>query len=89
MKRTKLLFTMLIALILFSACAPKPIHIHSLNGWKIVYNDNDKLRELCGIWAIGCADWNTKTIYCTEWDFETCGHEMHHITNGRHSDWKF
>lgn len=28
-------------------------------------------------------DFQTHTIYCTKWDFENCGHELHHALLGR------
>ncbi len=28
-------------------------------------------------------DIETRTIYCVKWDFENCGHELHHALLGR------
>ncbi len=28
-------------------------------------------------------DFETHTIYCVKWDFENCGHELHHALLGR------
>ena len=28
-------------------------------------------------------DFETQTIYCIKWDFENCGHELHHALLGR------
>ena len=28
-------------------------------------------------------DFGTHTIYCVKWDFENCGHELHHAVLGR------
>ncbi len=28
-------------------------------------------------------DFETHTIYCNKWDFENCGHELHHALLGR------
>lgn len=28
-------------------------------------------------------DHETKTIYCQKWDFQNCGHELHHAVLGR------
>ncbi len=28
-------------------------------------------------------DFQTHTIYCVKWDFENCGHELHHALLGR------
>ena len=30
----------------------------------------------------GFYDFRTNTIYCPKWDFEVCGHELHHATVG-------
>ena len=65
--------------------------VHSLDGWKVVYNDPDAMYKACrGLHAdtrginitVGCTDYANKTIYCPKWNFSVCGHELHHITDG-------
>jgi hypothetical protein len=35
----------------------------------------------------GFYDFRTNTLYCSKWDFTTCGHELHHAALGQfHSD---
>lgn len=31
----------------------------------------------------GFYDYSTKTLYCEKWNFEVCGHELHHATLGQ------
>ena len=31
----------------------------------------------------GFYDFNTNTLYCPKWNFEVCGHELHHGTLGQ------
>jgi hypothetical protein len=84
--RKKLLFVALALAIGCGACSRPTVKGFSLDGWGVVYNDREALTRLCGAWARGCADYNTKTIYCDEFDFRTCGHELHHISHGSWHD---
>jgi hypothetical protein len=35
----------------------------------------------------GFYDFTTNTLYCPKWNFEVCGHELHHAVLGQfHSD---
>ncbi|CBK41690.1 exported protein of unknown function [Nitrospira defluvii] len=35
----------------------------------------------------GFYDWPSNTLYCPKWNFEVCGHELHHAVLGQfHSD---
>ncbi|MGB0910635.1 MAG: hypothetical protein ACPGYT_09750 [Nitrospirales bacterium] len=34
----------------------------------------------------GFYDFSTKTVYCPKWDFEVCGHELHHAVLGQFHD---
>ena len=34
----------------------------------------------------GFYDFNTNTLFCSKWDFEVCGHELHHAILGRFHD---
>lgn len=31
----------------------------------------------------GFYDYSTNTLYCEKWNFEVCGHELHHATLGQ------
>jgi hypothetical protein len=71
--------------LLLSGCflADRYSKIHSLNGWKVIYADHKTIKEACrSPRAQGCAKLKHKVIYCPEWDFEICGHELHHATHG-------
>jgi hypothetical protein len=72
---------------LLTSCAylPQPSE-HSLDGWRVRYNDREAVERLCGKNAfqpIGCADFREKVIYCEYGDDVTCGHELRHVTHGR------
>ncbi len=34
----------------------------------------------------GFYDFSTQTVYCPKWDFEVCGHELHHAVLGQFHD---
>lgn len=64
--------------------------VHSLDGWRVVYTDEKEMSEQCAYalsgcpkpcFVRGCADIANRTIYCKKFDFEACGHELHHITD--------
>ena len=86
MKLLKITALTLMTFILLSCIPDRTIRKFSLDGWDVIYNDRDKMLELCGGWTVGCADMKNKVIYCDEWDFSVCGHELHHITHGRFHD---
>ncbi len=31
----------------------------------------------------GFFDFNTNTLFCSKWDYEVCGHELHHAVLGQ------
>ena len=31
----------------------------------------------------GFFDFNTNTLFCSKWDYEVCGHELHHAVFGQ------
>lgn len=78
--------------ILLSCCSVEvKREVHSLDSWLVVYTDEREIFERCmhvvtgcaqPCFVKGCADFANKTIYCRKYDFETCGHELHHITDG-------
>ena len=72
----------LLIFLMLTSCGPMVRSEHSLDGWRVIYNDYDSIESLCGIRAVGCADFENKVIYCEKLDFKTCGHELHHITDG-------
>lgn len=77
-----------IVLALVSCAGPARLERHELDGWAVVMGDQSTITRLCqgrgtSDRALGCADIERRTIYCPLWDFEVCGHELHHITHER------
>lgn len=83
-------------LLLVVGCATAPIgryrEEHDIQV-KVVYLDKESLHEeyegLSMLPAVvgrrgvrAFFDPETNTLYCQKWDFEYCGHELHHATNG-------
>ncbi|KKL22306.1 hypothetical protein LCGC14_2436760 [marine sediment metagenome] len=63
MKLLKITALVLMTFILLSCIPDRTVKKFSLNGWDVIYNDRDKMLELCGGWTVGCADIKNKVIY--------------------------
>lgn len=94
----KLMMVMLCFLLVGCAHEVRETERYSLDGWSVVYDaPTEEFMQVCGranastngsvTFILGCADEATKTFYCHKWDFKTCGHELHHITEGPYRNW--
>ncbi len=88
------LMLLIVGALLFSACESIPsvpipygpnTEAHFIGDVVVVYTDHKTINEIYKylggkineVWAFRSGS----TIYCEKWDFNNCGHEVHHLTD--------
>jgi len=72
-------------IIIMTSCATLPSNQYHLNDLTVIFLEPEQIleawEEITGrptTQTLGFYDRTTKTIYCPMWEFEICGHELHH-----------
>lgn len=84
-------------IIIVTSCTTLPSNEYHLNDLTVVFMGPDQIwekwKEITGrptTQTLGFYDPATKTIYCPKWEFDICGHELHHALlndDPKHEGW--